>query len=303
VRAAPSGRGRVLVGERLEPLLDAARVRRSPLAAHAGVRVIRRRLDDGRFYFVSHAGETPVDGWVPLDARTAAVAIMDPVTGRAGLARTRAGAGGATELYLQLAPGESVVLRAFDRAPSGGAAWRYARASGDAVAPRGRWSVDFVDGGPVKPASFAADSLAPWTGRGDADADRFAGTARYTLRFDAPGTAGDWLLDLGRVAESARVRLNGRDLGTLFARPFRVRTGPLRARDNVLEVEVTNLSANRIRDLDRRKVEWKIFRDINYVGIDYRPFDASNWPVRTSGLVGPVTLTPLAAGAMGSATP
>jgi hypothetical protein len=191
-----------------------------------------------------------------------------------------------------------VVLRAFDRAPTGGAAWRYARPSGGAVAPRGRWSVDFVEGGPVRPASFAADSLAPWTGRGDADADRFAGTARYTLRFDAPAGAaagGDWLLDLGRVAESARVRLNGRDLGTLFARPFRVRTGPLRARDNVLEVEVTNLSANRIRDLDRRKVEWKIFRDINYVNIDYRPFDASNWPVRTSGLVGPVTLTPVGA--------
>ncbi|HEY7393693.1 MAG TPA: hypothetical protein VH559_02550, partial [Gemmatimonadaceae bacterium] len=56
------------------------------------------------------------------------------------------------------------------------------------------------------------------------------------------------------------------------------------------EVEVTNVSANRIRDLDRRHVDWKIFRDINFVGIDYKPFDASNWPVRPSGLMGPVTL-------------
>ena len=113
---------------------------------------------------------------------------------------------------------------------------------------------------------------------------------------DAPGgapAAGDWLLDLGRVAESARVRLNGRELGTLFARPFRVETGALRPTGNVLEVEVTNVSANRVRDLDRRKVEWKIFKDINYVGLDYRPFDASGWPVRASGLSGPVTLTPL----------
>ena len=84
--------------------------------------------------------------------------------------------------------------------------------------------------------------------------------------------------------------------GVLVARPFRLRTGALRARGNLLEVEVTNLSANRIRDLDRRHVPWKIFHDINYVSIDYKPFDASGWPVRTSGLVGPVTLTPLASG-------
>jgi hypothetical protein len=220
------------------------------------------------------------------------------VTGRAGLARVRRGAQGGAEVYLQLDPGASVLLRTFDRAVAA-PAWSYRTAAGDAVALGGSWSVEFVEGGPALPAPFRGDAPAAWTGRGDADADRFAGTARYTLRFDAPagaagGRAADWLLDLGRVAESARVRLNGRDLGTLFARPFRVATGPLRAAGNVLEVEVTNVSANRVRDLDRRKVDWKIFEDINYVGIDYRPFDASAWPVRTSGLVGPVTLTPLA---------
>ena len=61
---------------------------------------------------------------------------------------------------------------------------------------------------------------------------------------------------------------------------------------NLLEVEVTNLSANRIRDLDLRKVPWKIFHDINFVNLDYKPFDASAWPLRASGLLGPVTLIP-----------
>jgi len=54
------------------------------------------------------------------------------------------------------------------------------------------------------------------------------------------------------------------------------------------------VSANRIRGLDQRGVEWRIFRDINFVGIDYKPFDASKWPVRPSGLSGPVALQPLA---------
>jgi hypothetical protein len=67
----------------------------------------------------------------------------------------------------------------------------------------------------------------------------------------------------------------------------------LKARDNLVEVEVCNVSANRIRDLDRRGVKWKNFHDINFVNVDYRPFDASNWPLTDSGLIGPVTLTPI----------
>jgi hypothetical protein len=64
-------------------------------------------------------------------------------------------------------------------------------------------------------------------------------------------------------------------------------------------VEVTNVAANRIRDLDRRQVAWRVFHDINLVNMDYKPFDASNWPVRAAGLLGPVTLVP--AGAEGRA--
>jgi hypothetical protein len=67
----------------------------------------------------------------------------------------------------------------------------------------------------------------------------------------------------------------------------------LKAGSNTLEIEVTNLAANRIRDLDQRKVPWRIFKDINFVNIGYKPFDASKWPVFDSGLLGPVTLAPL----------
>ena len=67
----------------------------------------------------------------------------------------------------------------------------------------------------------------------------------------------------------------------------------LKPAGNQLEVEVTSVAANRIRDLDRRHVQWKIFKDINVVNVNYRPFDASDWPLTECGLLGPVTLTPL----------
>ena len=69
----------------------------------------------------------------------------------------------------------------------------------------------------------------------------------------------------------------------------------LRPGRNVLELEVTNLAANRIRDLDQRRVTWRIMREINFVDINYKPFDAANWALTTSGLIGPVTLMPLRA--------
>ncbi|MGB7745935.1 MAG: hypothetical protein WBN75_01440 [Verrucomicrobiia bacterium] len=76
--------------------------------------------------------------------------------------------------------------------------------------------------------------------------------------------------------------------------PFRVIVDNLKPKDNVLEVEVTSVAANRIRDLDRRGVPWKYFHDINFVNIDYKPFNAAGWPLTESGLLGPVTLTPVA---------
>jgi len=83
------------------------------------------------------------------------------------------------------------------------------------------------------------------------------------------------------------------------AAPLRERNGWPQVRlqmqpgDNELVVEVTNLSANRIRDLDRRAVDWKKFHDINLVNHLYKPFDAAGWDLKPSGLLGPVTLTPL----------
>jgi hypothetical protein len=148
------------------------------------------------------------------------------------------------------------------------------------------------------PASFTTSKLASWTTLGDDEAKRFAGTARYRIEFDLPASAqaDDWRLDLGDVRESARVRVNGQEAGTIWSLPFTLDiAGSLlkSGERNVLELEVTNLAANRVRDLDRRGVKWKAFHEINYVDIHYKPFDASKWELVDSGLLGPVTLTPM----------
>ena len=57
--------------------------------------------------------------------------------------------------------------------------------------------------------------------------------------------------------------------------------------------------ANRIADMDRRGVQWKIFYNTNVAARDSNNrgrdgyFSAANWTPRESGLLGPVTVTPL----------
>jgi hypothetical protein len=153
----------------------------------------------------------------------------------------------------------------------------------------------------VLPEPIQVATAASWTDVGGDEAKRFGGTAVYRTTFVWNGTDAEGLrVDLGTVAESARVRLDGREVAVLLAAPYLCTIDSRhldRGREHVLEVEVTNLAANRIADLDRRGVNWKRFYNVNMParlpenrGPDGL-FTAAHWPVRPSGLIGPVTLS------------
>lgn len=270
----------------LDEALGQAGVRREQALAREGLSFVRRAGEGGNLYFVANRSRRPFDKSVRLASPGSHAGILDPMTGRSGLAETTDDA-----VRLQLDPGETVFVRTVKNPlPATAARWTYRQPVGEPVPLTGTWGVQFLEGGPHLPKPFRTEALASWTQLGGPEAEGFAGTVLYTLRFDAPAVGSRWILDLGRVLHSARVRLNGRDLGTVFAPPFRVAVDALKAQGNVLEIEVTGTSANRIRDLDRRGVQWKIFHDTNVVNRKYKPFDASKWPVAEQGLLGPVTL-------------
>lgn len=298
--AADHGEGQLLLGGGLDALLDAAGVRREPLVED-GLQFVRRTRDGGTDYFVANWTEEAVDGWVPLAVEAPAAALFDPMTGKTGVASTRAG-DGATEVYLQLSPGESIVVRTFDETVQG-PPFAYYEPVGEPVKLGETWQIAFGEGGPQRPGDVEAERLASWTELGGEAAEAFSGTATYTLEFDAPaGDAAHWRLALGEVRESARVRLNGHDLGTLIGPTYDVVfDADLLEERNVLEVDVSNLMANRIAAMERAGTPWKIFYNVNFpprlrenMG-ERGVFDASGWEPMPSGLLGPVTLTPMAA--------
>ena len=94
--------------------------------------------------------------------------------------------------------------------------------------------------------------------------------------------------------ESAKVWINGKYVGLLWSIPYQARVGKfLQAGTNTITIEVANLMANRIRYMDRNGITWRNYHEINFVNINYKNFDASNWKVQPSGLEGPVQLVPL----------
>ncbi len=54
------------------------------------------------------------------------------------------------------------------------------------------------------------------------------------------------------------------------------------------------MSFNRIIKMDIDKVKWRTFREINFVDIKYRPFDASKSAPVPSGLSGEIRMRELA---------
>jgi hypothetical protein len=292
VQEASVGSGRFLVGD-LEASLQFAKIPRETLVDQGELLFVRRKAGQEHRYLVCNHGRQAFEGWITPAVTAASILLMDPMTGRIGLAATRLHGQGQSQVYLQLPAGGSMILRTDPPGAIQSPAWTYWQVQGNPIALVGTLKVEFLEGGPVLPKPFATARLASWTELGDEQAKRFAGTARYRIEFDAPREGKHFRLDLGQVCQSARVRLNGRDVGTLILSPFQTVIDELKPAGNVLEIDVTNVAANRLRDLDRRHVIWRKFNDINFASMSYKSFDASNWPLYDSGLLGPVTLQPV----------
>jgi hypothetical protein len=284
------GKGRILLGDDLAALLARTGIAREALTDH-GLRFIRRKLPGEVVYFIANQSFNAVDEWVPVAAPCRSAVLMDPMTGAFGKARIRSETAG-TGVYLQLQPGETRILRVLENRDADQAAWPILRPAGEPLPVVGPWEIRFLEGGPVLPAPVTTEALGSWTELAGTEARRFAGAACYSTTVKLPASAiTRWMLDLGDVRESARVLVNGQPAGVVVAHPFRLDiTDFLKTGVNRIDIEVTNLSANRIRDLDRRKVAWKKFRDINFVDHNYKKFDAAEWPIAPSGLLGPVKL-------------
>jgi len=291
------GKGRIITAPDFSAALPLTGVMPETLRTENGISMIRRTNETGGHnYFIALLNDRRTDGWVKLATPAAAVEIFDPLTGRRGLAQTAPSEQGTTLMRLQLEPGQSLLLKTFASVPEL-EAWDYIESKGQPVDIDHGWTIAFVHSEPAIEGYFPTDTLVSWTDLPDDKAKVNFGTARYSVSFtiDDPSAADEWLLDLGDVRESADVKVNGISAGKVWSVPFTLRIGKfLRKGANTLEIDVTNLQANRIADYERRGVEWRIFKDANIASVtNAKKFSFGDWPVIPSGLNSKVTVTPL----------
>lgn len=296
IQKAVAGKGMILTGDHLDALLQAAAVRKETLP-QKGLHFIRRQAANGTLYFISNDNKEKFEGWAPLSSKATAVMLFNAMTGTKGIASTRVNASGGLEIYLQLAPAETVIAYTTNQ-PLQGDHYPYYQPGGNAVAISGNWTLQFLEGGPSLPATQQLTRLGSWTSA--TDAQSFSGTAAYSIHFTKPaGKADAWLLNLGEVHDNAEVILNGKKIATLLGPDFSVMLPEAWLQtNNQLEIRVANSMANRIIDMDKKGQPWKKFYNTNMPAKTAQArgadglFTAANWQPLPSGLTTEVTLTP-----------
>jgi hypothetical protein len=218
---------------------------------------IHRIADGMDIYFVSNQSLAETEATVTFRVEGKSPELWDAVTGKIrplpDFART---ADGRISIPMCFAPRESFFV-VFRDSPSGE---KVAKGENfpelkEVLELKGAWQVAFdpawfypeTGGG----GNVTFDKLTDWRDRPEAAVRHYSGIATYRKTFDLPASdvraTSSIYLDLGKVKNLARVRLNGKDLGTVWTAPWRVEvTGAIREKDNVLEIEVANLWPNRL---------------------------------------------------------
>ena len=247
----------------------------------SGIDYIHRRSGDTDIYFVRNASGTAVHLKAGFRVTGKHAELWDAVSGTFKPVSVREGAPGQVVVPLQLPAFGSVFVI-------------FSSEFGDEAMPavehevplklHGDWKLSFQKGRGGPSTGLTVSELKSWTESPDPAVRFFSGTVTYTGLVESPQGSHDHIaLHFSSVREIARVRINGVDAGTVWARPYLLDVGRfLVPGTNKIEIEVTNLWANRlIGDLQPGVTTRITSTNINA----YEP----NSALLPSGLIGPIT--------------
>ncbi|MDR0385909.1 MAG: glycosyl hydrolase [Prevotellaceae bacterium] len=212
------------------------------------IRYTHRELNEVDIYFVSNRTGKALDAKCQFRISDRQPELWHPVTGKISSVRNYEVSGWQTGITLHFEPHEGYFIVFVNEARKSDKLEDFPRFI-DLHSLNGPWTVEFDPkwGGPE---SIVFDSLCDWTSHPDEGIKYYSGTAVYRYPpFSLPKARKEYpvFLDLGKVNHLARIRLNGKDLGTLWTAPWRIDiTSAMKTKNNKLEIEVANLWTNRL---------------------------------------------------------
>ena len=281
--------------DRLSPYVimgeDAAAMARyakpEPMKTRYGLKAIRRKDADGYHYFMANLTPNDIEGDITLAVPFGSATWYDPMTGNITPATITGG-----QLHTALRSGESRILQTADSPAAQAPAEAKTPTDMQAITLSGPWTLSFTEEAPQVKETFQLEKLQTWeTLSKEAAVTMGTGIYTTTVTLNKQQAAAHWTIDLGDVRESARVYINDQFVGCAWAVPFVLDCGQtLKAGKNTIRIEVTNLPANRISELDRQGVKWRKMEEINVVDINYKKTLYDQWTPMPSGLNSEVKL-------------
>ena len=282
----------IIYGEDNEAMAKYANA--EPLRTDYGLRVIRRQNDKGHHYFIANLTPNDVCGEFDVAVGRCCEALwFNPMTGTITPVENASD----YSMKIHLRSGESIILQTFDEPGNVVKQMRNRQQSENNPQPieiTTPWTLTFTEEAPEVKGAFYLNAPQTWETLCP-EASVTMGTGVYTTIFNLSGKQAkqQWQIDLGDVRESARVYINDKFVGCAWAVPFILDCGDvLKKGKNELRIEVTNLPANRISDLDRKQVPWRKMKEINIVDINYKKTTYADWAPVPSGLNSAVRLIP-----------
>jgi len=254
-------------------------------SANSNLLYVHRRLPDLDIYWINNRSEQheSTEAEFRLEGKTPE--LWHPETGRREPVSCRYG-NGVARVKLSLAPHDAVFV-VFGKKEKQADLTLPSRQEQLLTTIDGAWKVTFQkDRGAPAEAVFPA--LASFAENQDNGIKYFSGTAVYskawtTDKKQLEGNPQLWL-DLGDVKNIAEVKLNGKAIGVLWRKPFRIEiTHELKAGENFLEIKTANLWVNRLIGDQQPNVSKKIT-------FTSMPFYQADSPLLPSGLLGPVRI-------------
>ena len=279
----------IIYGTRAADLMAAAKP--EAIKTECGLKAIRRKNATGYHYFMANLSPNDVHDRLPLAIDFKDAAWFNPLNGEIIPACISG-----DSIAITLRSGESMILQTYDEPLSHiekACCLQTTETANNSIALNGPWTLSFTEEAPKVSKTFDLSSPQTWETLDDDSVKVTMGTGIYTthIKLTKKELAGRWQIDLGDVRESARVYINGQFIGCAWSVPFVLDCkNTLKAGNNEIRIEVTNLPANRIADYDRRGIKWRKMEEINVVDINYKRTTYDSWEPVPSGLNSEVRL-------------
>jgi hypothetical protein len=274
------------------------------------IRYTHRSLPDREIYFISNKTGSFVEDTCIFRDGSRTAELWDAVTGEIRALAVNPDLARTTRIAVKLEPWQSFFMVFYKPEQAKREMNRDTRNFPEKqilMKMEGPWELAFDTtwGGPGK---MEFRNLDDWSEREEIGLKYYSGMAVYSKRFDLPESAlsankSDIYLNLGKVGNIARVKINNKDAGVVWTAPWQVNiTGMVRNRNNHLEIEVANLWINRLigdeaepwdGTMDGKWPEWLLNGTPRptkrYTFTTHRYYKKGD-TLSESGLIGPVTI-------------